>query len=964
MFTAKAAVPAPKSATPTQDRGAPPVRQPASSAFRGGVRGAVRGDPGQEHGVAGPVLRDFTRIPNFAQRARTSAGSARRRDALSVLQAKLAIGPVDDPLEREADRVSAEVLRSPGLARSTVSTAGPTLQMCPGGHSAGVTCPRCMGEQVRLKSAPQAPRGRPAELAPGAGAPDAVLDVLGSPGQPLDRAQRGFYESRLGHSLGHVRLHAGPAAARSAAQVHALAYTVGEHVVFAEGRYQPGSREGQQLLAHELVHTLQQRPSERLSRAPESPRSEGVLPAPLTHASPRLSRQMNPNAATETAVGSVTVYLGGGPGKASIVFTTARGSRSYTLDSIGNLEPGHYPVRVTVKGNAKVEFHFDSGAGRLFHFGYSLKPGQPSPATLFARQGTVEFLVSPDAAPAQHDHAELESKQTHGAAPTVAERASGFKRLVRAAGKVRMAENRKALADWSSFLQKKLTPAQVNSMVRAQEVLDLQTAAKKEGGQAMDAYDMAVSTGNPLRRQLGIGQVRGQYRACTGCHLTIQADNLEKENPGLARSGMPAWTPINQDLRAFAGEQAGNPVPRPGALKTTNAEGLAKDAEVHDPTRPHATAASAALATIQPYLRILGPGPGFYDVLPADVLEHHPDPQRLLAFILARIEARREAFANFAAHIDDPDFNYLDLRPIVRDLLPLQDAEVRSLIQGEMQAMEEWEHRKSILMWGVALGLLLLTIFPPTSAIGIAGVAAVEGAMAAYAVTAGLDSIQEGYWLSQTTGASNVTDPEQQEAAGMMIATGLFAVVLGGLGLKGAVAKGLKLVRVARAASAARAAAEIIDGLEGEAGGNTIKISGIKSGNPTVKITSPTGETVYDGPLKDMPQTGKSAPQTEIPTSTATDETSETVNKLREGGRVTKRAAPAGKKGAEIIQKSGGEAQAAREYNAVNGPETVRGDIRYKTLSDGTTVTLRGSLTGPPTVSIQHAGGTVTKIRY
>jgi len=41
--------------------------------------------------------------------------------------------------------------------------------------------------------------------------------------------------------------------------VGALGYTVGNHIVFAAGRYQPGNQRGRQLLAHELAHTVQQR---------------------------------------------------------------------------------------------------------------------------------------------------------------------------------------------------------------------------------------------------------------------------------------------------------------------------------------------------------------------------------------------------------------------------------------------------------------------------------------------------------------------------------------------------------------------------------------------------------------------------------------------------------------------------------------------------------------------------------
>jgi lipoprotein-anchoring transpeptidase ErfK/SrfK len=61
---------------------------------------------------------------------------------------------------------------------------------------------------------------------------------------------------RLGADFGSVRVHID---APSARDVHAHAYTVGEHLVFDAGRYEPGSQRGQHLIAHELTHVLQQR---------------------------------------------------------------------------------------------------------------------------------------------------------------------------------------------------------------------------------------------------------------------------------------------------------------------------------------------------------------------------------------------------------------------------------------------------------------------------------------------------------------------------------------------------------------------------------------------------------------------------------------------------------------------------------------------------------------------------------
>lgn len=65
-------------------------------------------------------------------------------------------------------------------------------------------------------------------------------------------------ESRFAHDFAQVRVHSDPASAASARALNADAYTVGPHVVFADGRYAPGTDPGKRLLAHELAHTVQQ----------------------------------------------------------------------------------------------------------------------------------------------------------------------------------------------------------------------------------------------------------------------------------------------------------------------------------------------------------------------------------------------------------------------------------------------------------------------------------------------------------------------------------------------------------------------------------------------------------------------------------------------------------------------------------------------------------------------------------
>jgi Domain of unknown function (DUF4157) len=87
--------------------------------------------------------------------------------------------------------------------------------------------------------------------------PEAVHDVLSSPGERLDSRTRAFMEPRFGRDFSNVRIHADGGAARSASAVSALAYTVGRDIVFGDGHYAPDTLEGKGLLAHELTHVAQ-----------------------------------------------------------------------------------------------------------------------------------------------------------------------------------------------------------------------------------------------------------------------------------------------------------------------------------------------------------------------------------------------------------------------------------------------------------------------------------------------------------------------------------------------------------------------------------------------------------------------------------------------------------------------------------------------------------------------------------
>ena len=209
--------------------------------------------------------------------------------ASARVQTKLAVGPVDDPLEHEADRVAAQVLRMPaprtpintqvsndssrthaGFAPAPIPVARVQRQC-----SCGGTCSQCRtaqqdkehGAVQRKPAAPQISRAGSVPASSGAAVSSSVHDVLRSPGRPLDDTMRAFMEPRFGYDFSSVRVHSGEAARSSATDVGALAYTVGRHIVFRE------ESPSRALFAHELAHVMQQAsmPAPLVQRAPGDP---------------------------------------------------------------------------------------------------------------------------------------------------------------------------------------------------------------------------------------------------------------------------------------------------------------------------------------------------------------------------------------------------------------------------------------------------------------------------------------------------------------------------------------------------------------------------------------------------------------------------------------------------------------------------------------------------------------------
>jgi hypothetical protein len=140
----------------------------------------------------------------------------------------LPVGPADDRYEREADRISAQVMR------------------------------KRLRDDRDPAAAPLGPVRGISRLGGGVAGRSPVPGMLGTRGQALDGGTREMMEGRFGHDFSAVRVHTGTTASRSAQTLGARAYTVGQHIVFGSGEFAPGTKAGQHLLAHELTHTIQQ----------------------------------------------------------------------------------------------------------------------------------------------------------------------------------------------------------------------------------------------------------------------------------------------------------------------------------------------------------------------------------------------------------------------------------------------------------------------------------------------------------------------------------------------------------------------------------------------------------------------------------------------------------------------------------------------------------------------------------
>ena len=204
-----------------------------------------------------------------------SAGSspffpARSSAGFLNIQAKLSVGEPDDQYESEADRIADKVVSQSSVGEhdffAPSGSSGNSIQEKPLAES--VTPMIQMEEKKEEEKPVQKQAEEEEEPIQMRKAPDQTgnldtdteefIESERGNGRNLDGKVRSQMENGFGTSFSGVKIHTDHAAVGLNNQLGAQAFTTGSDIYFNSDKYNPETKKGQKLLAHELTHTIQQ----------------------------------------------------------------------------------------------------------------------------------------------------------------------------------------------------------------------------------------------------------------------------------------------------------------------------------------------------------------------------------------------------------------------------------------------------------------------------------------------------------------------------------------------------------------------------------------------------------------------------------------------------------------------------------------------------------------------------------
>jgi hypothetical protein len=180
---------------------------------------------------------------------------------MSMIQAKLSIGEPNDKYEQEADATASKVVQQINSTpqnkpvQKQESMEDEELQMKP---ISSIQREESMeeDEELQMKSLAQRKSSLDGEEA----SPDlesSIQSARGS-GQSLDSNLQAKMGQVMGADFSGVKVHTDSQSDQLNKSIQAKAFTTGQDVFFRQGAYEPNSPVGQELIAHELTHVVQQ----------------------------------------------------------------------------------------------------------------------------------------------------------------------------------------------------------------------------------------------------------------------------------------------------------------------------------------------------------------------------------------------------------------------------------------------------------------------------------------------------------------------------------------------------------------------------------------------------------------------------------------------------------------------------------------------------------------------------------
>lgn len=218
-------------------------------------------------------------LPTHEQPPSTSIGYSFGQMAVDVprspvVQAKLTIGKPNDQYEQEADRVASDVvdrINNPAVQQESDQSAIQHMgkeEEEKIGRSPEMLQRKGQEEEEKLQMKPiQLARK---DSSGGEAAPDlsSAINQARGHGKPLEAGLQNSMGQAMGADFSRVRVHTDAQADQLNRSIQAKAFTTGQDVFFRQGEYNPGSRGGQELIAHELTHVVQQN-SGAVMRSPQ-----------------------------------------------------------------------------------------------------------------------------------------------------------------------------------------------------------------------------------------------------------------------------------------------------------------------------------------------------------------------------------------------------------------------------------------------------------------------------------------------------------------------------------------------------------------------------------------------------------------------------------------------------------------------------------------------------------------------